>query len=54
MTLADAGVQASQIKIKLKDFQLPPEKPKVKMVTGDAAAQAKELVRLIVEEAKVL
>jgi electron transfer flavoprotein beta subunit len=53
-TLADVGIQASQIKVKLKEFQLPPEKPKVKMVTGDAAAQAKELVRLIVEEAKVL
>lgn len=54
ITLADAGVQASQLKVKLKDFQLPPEKPKVKMVSGDPAAQAKELVRLIMEESKVL
>ncbi len=54
MTLADTGVQAGQLKVRLKDFQLPPEKPKVKMVAGDAAAQAKEVVRLLMEEAKVL
>lgn len=54
LTLNDVGIQAPQLKIRLKDFQLPPEKPKVKMVTGDAGAQAKEIVRLIMEEAKVL
>ncbi len=54
MTLADAGVAPSQIKVRLKDFQLPPEKPQVKMISGDAATQAKELVRLLMEEAKVL
>lgn len=54
MSLADAGVQASQLKTRLKDFQLPPDKPAVKMISGDAATQAKELVRLIMEEAKVL
>ena len=54
LTLADAGVQPGQIKVRLKDFQLPPEKPAVKMIAGDAATQAKELVRLILEEAKVL
>lgn len=54
LTLADVGVQAAQLKVRLKDFQLPPEKPKVKMIQGDAAAQAKELVRLVMEEAKVL
>ncbi len=52
--LADAGVQSSQLKTRLKDFQLPPEKPSVKMIAGDPAAQAKELVRLLMEEAKVL
>jgi len=54
LTLADVGVQPSQIKVRFKDYQLPPEKPAVKMISGDAATQAKELVRLILEEAKVL
>jgi electron transfer flavoprotein beta subunit len=54
LTLADTGVQSGQIRVRLKDFQLPPEKPKVKMIAGDSAAQAKETVRLILEEAKVL
>lgn len=54
VALADTGVNTSQLKMRLKDFQLPPEKPAVKMIAGDAATQAKELVRLIMEEAKVL
>lgn len=54
LTLADVGVSSSQLKTRLKDFQLPPEKPAVKMLSGDPAAQAKELVRLLMEEAKVL
>ncbi|NJL24313.1 MAG: electron transfer flavoprotein subunit beta/FixA family protein [Calothrix sp. SM1_5_4] len=52
--LADLGVQAAQIKVRYKDYQLPPEKPPVKMISGDSATQAKELVRLLLEEAKVL
>lgn len=54
LTLADVGISAANIKVRLKDFQLPPEKPAVKMLAGDAAAQAKELVRLLMDEAKVL
>lgn len=54
IALADVGVQASNIKVRLKDFQLPPEKPAVKMIAGDAATQAQELVRLLLDEAKVL
>lgn len=54
LTLADVGVDLSKQKTRLKDFQLPPSKPAVKMLTGDPAAQAKELVRLLMEEAKVL
>jgi len=54
LTLADVGVSSAQLKTRLKDFQLPPEKPAVKMLAGDPAAQAKELVRLLMEEAKVL
>jgi electron transfer flavoprotein beta subunit len=52
--LADVGVTAGQIKVRFKDFQLPPEKPAVKMIGGDAAAQAKELVNLLLHEAKIL
>lgn len=54
VTLADAGVQTGQLKVRYKDFQLPPEKPAVKMISGDPATQAKELVRLLLEEAKIL
>jgi electron transfer flavoprotein beta subunit len=53
-TLSDVGVTEAQGKIRLKDFQLPAEKPAVKMLSGDAATQARELVRLVIEEAKVL
>lgn len=54
LTLNDVGISAGQVKVKLTQFELPPEKPKVKMIAGDAATQAKEAVRLILEEAKVL
>lgn len=54
LTLSDVGISATQLKTRLKDFQLPPEKPAVKMISGDASTQAKELVRLLLEEAKVL
>jgi len=35
-------------------YQLPPDRPPGKKITGDAAAQAHELVRLLREEAKAL
>ncbi|MGE0529057.1 MAG: electron transfer flavoprotein beta subunit/FixA family protein [Bdellovibrionales bacterium] len=54
VSLGDLGIQPEQIKTRLKDFQLPPEKPAVKMITGDPATQARELVRMLMEEAKVL
>ena len=54
IALADLGVLVAQAKTRLKDFQLPPNKPAVKMLAGDPGAQAKELVRLLLEEAKVL
>lgn len=53
LSLSDLGLQVA-LKTRLKDFQLPPEKPAVKMLTGDSTAQAKELVRLLLEDAKVL
>ena len=54
MTLADCGLAEANAKIRLKDFQAPADKPPVKMIAGDAATQARELVRLIMDEAKVL
>jgi hypothetical protein len=35
-------------------MELPPARAAVKMVDGDPAAQAKELIRLLHEEAKVI
>ena len=54
VSLADLGIATDKMKTRFKDFQLPPEKPAVKMLSGDVSAQAKELVRLVIEEAKVL
>jgi electron transfer flavoprotein beta subunit len=54
LAINDLGVSADKMKVRLKNFQLPPEKPPVKLIPGDAAAQAKELVRLLMDEAKVL
>lgn len=52
--MADVGVSESDRKIKLVNLQLPPAKQAGKKITGDCAAQAKELVRLLHEEAKVI
>lgn len=52
--LADLGVSASQAKIKFTKLELPKDRPAVKMIAGEPAQQAKELVRLLREEAKVL
>ena len=54
LKLADTGASEADQKIKYKNFQLPPPKQASKKITGDAAAQAKELVRLLHEEAKVV
>jgi len=35
-------------------LELPPARPAVRMIEGDAATQAKELIRLLHEEAKVI
>lgn len=48
------GVNDGEIKVKYSGFALPPEKPAVKMITGDGAQQSSELVRLLRDEAKVL
>ena len=46
------GVAGS--KSKVVRFHNLPDRPPVKMISGDAASQAKELVRLLREEAKVI
>jgi len=52
--MADIGVSASDQKIKLKNYQLPPPKQAGKKIDGDAATQAKTLVQLLHTEAKVV
>lgn len=52
--LSDLGVSSGDVKVTYTNFELPKEKPPVKFIEGDAAAQAKELTRLLREEAKVL
>jgi electron transfer flavoprotein beta subunit len=54
LTLEAVGTSASDIRIRFKSFQLPAEKPPVKMIAGDSAAQAAELAKLLREEAKVI
>jgi electron transfer flavoprotein beta subunit len=51
---ADVGVSDADQKIRYKNYQLPPPKQAGKKISGDPAAQAKELVRLLHEEAKVV
>lgn len=52
--LADLGVSESDRRTKLVNLQLPPAKAAGKKVSGDAGAQAKELSRLLHQEAKVV
>jgi electron transfer flavoprotein beta subunit len=54
MKAADVGVADSDQKIRYKNLQLPPPKQAGKKISGDPATQAKELVRLLHEEAKVV
>lgn len=54
MALADLSLDVNSQKVKLVSYELPPERGACKMITGDASAQAKELVKLLKEEAKVL
>jgi len=51
---ADVGASDADQKIKYKNFQLPPPKSAGKKIAGEPAAQAKELVRALHEEAKVI
>lgn len=54
ISLSSLNIPATETKISNKNFQLPPARPAGKLLDGDPAAQAKELVRLLREEAKVI
>ena len=43
-----------QNKVKFNQFSLPADKATVKLLTGDASSQSKQLVQLLRDEAKVL
>jgi electron transfer flavoprotein beta subunit len=51
---ATLNIPATDIKVKYSQFSLPADKPPVKMISGDSAHQATELVHLLRDEAKVL
>jgi electron transfer flavoprotein beta subunit len=48
----DAGALAPRLRVTA--LELPPPRPAVKMIQGDAQTQARELIRLLHEEAKVI
>ena len=52
---AAVGLDAAAApKVKITAMELPPPRPKVRMIEGDVDTQAKELVRLLHEDAKVI
>lgn len=54
ISLEELGFSPSSVKIEMHSYELPAEKPPVKMIQGDADQQVQELVKLLREEAKVL
>jgi electron transfer flavoprotein beta subunit len=56
LDLAALGLDAAAVapKVRVVAMELPPARPPVRMVEGDASTQAKELIRLLHEEAKVI
>jgi electron transfer flavoprotein beta subunit len=48
------NIPTTDTKVRYSQLTFPPDKPAVKMIAGDAAAQAAELVKLLRDEAKVL
>jgi electron transfer flavoprotein beta subunit len=53
---AGLGLDAAAVApmVRVVAVELPPGRPAVRMIEGDPAAQAKELIRLLHEEAKVI
>ena len=54
VSMADLGVTEADQKIRYKNYTLPAAKAAGKKIEGDAATQAKELVKLLREVAKVI
>jgi electron transfer flavoprotein beta subunit len=59
INLATLGLPADQVgasgsKVKIRKYSPPPSRPPGKMVPGELAEAAKELVRLLREEAKII
>jgi electron transfer flavoprotein beta subunit len=56
LDLAGLGLDAAAVapKVTVTAMELPPARPAVRMIEGDPEAQAKELIRLLHEEAKVI
>ena len=56
LDLAALALDASALspRVTVSAIELPPARPPVKMIEGEPEAQAKELVRLLHEEAKVI
>ncbi|MEK6704662.1 MAG: electron transfer flavoprotein subunit beta/FixA family protein [Candidatus Poribacteria bacterium] len=54
LKMADTGTSENDRRIRYKNFQLPPPKQAGKKISGEPAIQAKELARLLNEEAKVV
>ena len=56
LDVAGVGLDAAAAapKVKVTAMELPPARPDVKMIEGEPEAQAKELIRLLHEEAKVI
>lgn len=48
------GIGAIEQKVKYLDYSLPPEKPPVKLLTGDVSSQVSQLVSCLRNEAKVI
>ncbi len=56
LDLAGLGLAADALapRVKVTGMELPPARPPVRMIEGDPETQAKELIRLLHEEAKVI
>jgi electron transfer flavoprotein beta subunit len=56
LDLAGLGLDAAAVvpKVTVTAMALPPARPAVRMIEGDPATQAKELIRLLHEEARVI
>ena len=48
------GVSSGDLKVRYSGYALPPEKPAVKLLQGDASSQVSQLISCLRDEAKVL